>query len=69
MPLCQGAVKVLPVYDRPAMLVDSVVGMLQPKAGKVGEYVNEYLVGKLEYCEIAVRSKMLRLQASAKCIT
>lgn len=40
------------VYDGSVVLVDSVVGVLQPEGGEVGEHVDEYLVGKLEHYEV-----------------
>ena len=36
--------------------IDSIVGIPQLEGGEIGEYLNKYLVGKLEHCEVVVRS-------------
>lgn len=60
------AAKIPCVYDDPVVLVDSVVGVFQSEGGEIGEYVDEYLVGKVEYCEAVIGSlKVRRPEVSA----
>ena len=55
MPHLVHAAEVFDVHDEPAVLVDSVVSLVQAEGGEIGEHVDEYLVRNLEYCEAAVR--------------
>ena len=43
------------VQDESAAIVNTVVNLIQPRGGEIGEHVDEYFVGNLEYWEAVVR--------------
>ena len=58
MPHLVHAAEVFDVHDEPAVLVDSVVSLIQAKGGEIGEHVDEYFVGDLEYWGVMVRAEV-----------
>jgi hypothetical protein len=64
MPRFVCAAKVPRFRGEPAVLVDSVVGAFQLEGGEIGEHVDEYLIGELEYCEKRVGRKISRAWGS-----
>ena len=58
MPRFVRATEVSCIYDKPIVLVDLVVSLLQPEVAEIGERVGEYLFRELEYCKAVVGSKI-----------
>ena len=58
MPHSVHAVEVFDVHDESSVLVNSIVSLTQSKDGEIGEHVDEYFVGNLEYWEVMVGSKV-----------